>query len=145
MCLQTILLVPSSFLFSQKHKRETTFSQNKRGDQMIRNKSKRKKRGDRKKDAAGMERKRDKDREAETPGTDRQGCRERSLISQHHLFPVPGLKAPLMSNLPQPHTSRALSSRERPHCLFFFCRWHLFFFSTPKQQLPTHSHALQWH
>lgn len=68
--------------------------------------------------AARRKRKRDKDGEAETPGTDRQGCGERSLISQHHLLPVPGLKAPLMSNLPQPHTSRAPQSRERPHCLF---------------------------
>lgn len=44
-------------------------------------------------------RKRDKS-EGETPGTNQQGCGEWSLISQHHLLPVPGLKAPLMSNLP---------------------------------------------
>lgn len=50
------------------------------------------------------------ERQRETPGTERQGCGERSLISQHHLLPFPGLKAPLMSNLPQPHTSRAPQS-----------------------------------
>ena len=32
------------------------------------------------------------------------GPHRRSLIFQRHLLPVPELKAPLMSNLPPPHT-----------------------------------------
>lgn len=83
-----------------------------------------------------------KTEKAETPGTDRQGCGERSLISQHHLLPVPGLKAPLMSNLPQPHTSRAPQSCERTYCLFRDCPLHLFLLHTYSL---THSHPLQWH
>lgn len=58
-------------------------------------------------------RKRDKS-EGETPGTDQQGCGEWSLISQHHLLPVPGLKAPLMSNLPQQENTAESFSRLSP-------------------------------
>lgn len=81
------------------------------------------------------EERRDKDREAETSGTDQQGCGERSLISQHHLLPVPGLKAPLMSNLPQPHSSRAHRAMRDPHCLFLVCPLHRFMLCNSQ---PTH-------
>lgn len=45
-----------------------------------------------------------------------QADMERGLISQHHLLPFPGLKAPLMSNLLQPHTSKEPQScwRQQP-------------------------------
>ena len=37
----------------------------------------------------------------------------RSLISQRHLLPVPGLKAPLMSNLPPPHCTAAAAAGKK--------------------------------
>lgn len=64
----------------------------------------------------------------EAHGTDQQGCRDRSSISQHHLLPVPGLKAPLMANLPHLHTSIAPPSGERP----------LRPFLSPPQPCPSH-------
>lgn len=72
--------------------------------------------------------KRDKDREAETPGTDRRGCGESSLISQHHLLPVPGLKKLHLCQTSHNHTpvehrraARApIASPSSVPCTFFF-------------------------
>lgn len=131
-------------------RRETDFirpkqQKTKEGGQEIRNRSEQDEGETLKKGMLQGEEKRDgetkTERQREAPGTERQGCGERSLISQHHLLPFPGLKAPLMSNLPQPHTSRAPQSRSSrlSPAPFLLLR-------TPyMQQSPTHSHPPQRH
>lgn len=112
--------------------------------QMIGNSSKTNEWETLKKDAAGREVERQRQRGRDS----RDGLT--GLWREELNFPTPSVTSPWVesSTYVKPPTtthttSRATQSHERPHCLFLVCPLHLFLLRTYIQQSPTHSHPLQ--